>query len=361
MAEKVYLHVGTPKAGTTYLQGLLWGNQHRLRDAGVLVPGVRPFQHNLAATAVRSGWNAPRATPVWNSLVEELEAWPGTALISNEWFAAAGPSRAEEALQRLGAAGAEVHVVLTARDLTAVVPAAWQEVLKLGRSISLGEMINGLERARQRWSYWTLDPAWVLRRWSRGIDAARVHVVTVPTSRTNPHLLWDRFAGVVGIPDGAVDHALGARANESLGVESARLLQVLGPRLRDAVEARDGSDSDYRWLRRYVSHRILVPRGGGKIGLTLEQHDRLHRRSLEAVEKIRARGYSVAGDLAELTSARYDASRLLPEQVSDAALADVAAELAVELLRELRLTSDQRRPVADIGEFDGVMGLQKDD
>lgn len=352
MADKVYLHIGTPKAGTTYLQGLLWGNQARLREAGVLLAGSRPFQHNLAAVAVRTGWTAPRATAVWDRLVGEIADFPGTAVLSNEWFALAGPRRIEAALSRLG--DAEVHVVVSARDLTAVVPAAWQEVLKLGNAISLGEFISGMERPRQRWSYWTLDPAWVLRRWGRGLDASRVHVVTVPTSRRNPDLLWERFASVIGVPADAIDTDAGARANESLGVESARLLELIGPRLRDAVDARQGSDADYRWLRRYLSHRLLVPRGGGRIGLAPDQHDRLHRRSVEAAEGIRRAGYHVAGDLAELTSLRYDADRTRPEHVSDAALVDVAAELVVELLRELRVTSDEGRPVPDVGEFDQV-------
>ncbi|WP_051218001.1 hypothetical protein [Nocardioides insulae] len=355
MAEKVFLHVGTPKAGTTYLQGVLWGNQHRMRAAGVLLPGTRPFQHNLAASAVRAGWRPERATVVWEALLEEISDFPGTALLSNEWFSLAGPGRAAEALRRFG--DAEVHVVLTARDLTAVAPAAWQEVLKLGRSTSLHEFLAGMPRPRQRWSHWTLDPSWVLRRWSRGLPPERVHVVTVPTSRAQPHLLWERFATAVGIPADAVDPDSGGRANESIGVESARLLELLGPRLRDAVEAEPGTDADYRWLRRYLSHQLLVPRGGSRIGLSAEEHERLHQRSVKAAEMLRERGFDIVGDLAELTSGRHDPNRLRPFEVSDAALVDVAAELVVELLRELHTTSDQGRPVPDIGEFDAVLDL----
>ena len=40
---------------------------------------------------------------------------------------------------------AEVHVVLTARDLGGLVPAAWQEQLKLGHRQSLPDFIDHLD------------------------------------------------------------------------------------------------------------------------------------------------------------------------------------------------------------------------
>jgi hypothetical protein len=349
VADRVVLHVGTPKAGTTYLQTLLWANREALAAAGTLVPGTRPFQHNQAAAAVRSGGRAPRVTETRNRLHEEVTRHPGTALYSNEWFALAGPRRAQEALAAF--AGAEVHVVVTARDLVSVVPAGWQETLKLGRGGSLGAFIDGLERPRERWSYWTLDPAWVLRRWGGDLDPAHVHVVTVPPRRDDPDLLWRRFASVVGVPDGVVDTAAGGRANESLGVESARLLEILGPRLRAAVDADADMWSGYRWLRRYLSHSVLVPRKGGRIGLSAAEFDALRARSTAAAREIAERGYHVVGDLAELNAAAHDPRRRRPEDVPDREVLEQAADLVADLLRDLRATSDSGKPVPDNVEF----------
>ena len=349
MADRVVVHVGTPKAGTTYLQTLLWANRERLAGAGTLVPGTRPFEHNQAAAAVRSGGRAPRVTAVWHRLLEEVARHPGTALLSNEWFSLAGPRRAREALAEF--AGAEVHVVVTARDLAGVVPAGWQETLKLGRGGSLGDFIAGLERPRERWSYWTLDPAWVLRRWGSDLDPSHVHVVTVPLRRDDPDLLWRRFASVVGVPHDVVDTAAGGRANESLGVESARLLEVLGPRLRAAVDADDDMWSGYRWLRRYLSHSVLVPRKGGRIGLAEAEFDALRERSRAAAREIAARGYDVAGDLEELNAAAYDPTQRRPDDIPDREVLEHAADLVADLLRDLRATSDSGTPVPDNAEF----------
>lgn len=349
MADRVVLHIGTPKAGTTYLQTLLWANRRHLGEAGILLPGGRPFDHNQAATAVRSGERAPRATQTWQELLAQVEEHPGTALLSNEWFALAGPRRAQEAIRRLEPA--QVRLVVTARDLVSVVPAGWQETLKLGRGGSLADFVAGLERPRERWSFWTLDPAWVLRRWARDLDPAQVHVVTVPPRPDEPDLLWRRFAAAAGVPDGVVDPDAGASANESLGVESARLLEVLGPRLRAAVDADDDMWSGYRWLRRYLSHTLLVPRRGGRIGLSAEQFGVLRSRSRTAAAEIADRGYAVAGDLADLNAVDHDPARRRPEDVPDREVLDLAGDLVADLLRDLRATSDTGTPVRDTTEF----------
>ena len=39
-----YLHIGAPKAGSTYLQGVLWANRGVLAAAGVSVPGLDPIE-----------------------------------------------------------------------------------------------------------------------------------------------------------------------------------------------------------------------------------------------------------------------------------------------------------------------------
>ena len=39
MAAKVFLHIGLPKTGTTYLQTVMWADRERMRAQGVLLPG----------------------------------------------------------------------------------------------------------------------------------------------------------------------------------------------------------------------------------------------------------------------------------------------------------------------------------
>lgn len=343
MAERVILHIGAPKCGTTYLQTVLWANKPRLAEVGVLVPGDRMFQHNQAATRARMENPRPRLRKLWKRLVDEVRAHPGTAIFSNEWFTMAD---AEGAARTLAAFDdAEVHVVLTARDLGGLVPAAWQEQLKLGHGQSLPDFIDHLDNLDkdERWSWGTLDPAQVLPRWD--LPTSRVHVVTLPVVRRSPTELWDRFASVVGIPEGTCDLAM-ARPNESVGVVAARLLEQVGPRLRTAIEADEGPWTEqYRWLRRFVSHELLVHRPGAPIGLSSEQRQAIRERSMTSVARLRDAGYRIVGDLDDLTALEPDPEAVPPEEVTDAELLDAAYDLIADLLAQLRAATDSAAPL----------------
>ncbi|HEX6148601.1 hypothetical protein [Nocardioides sp.] len=336
MAERVFLHIGGPKCGTTYLQTVLWSSRDRLAEAGVLLPGTTMFHHNVAATWARTPRPRPRGARVWQRMLAQVEAHPGTAVYSNEWFTMADAAGASKVLEAFG--DAEVHVVFTARDLLGVVPAAWQEKLKLGHGGSLGEFVDGLADPGQRWCWWTLDPAEVLQRWA--LPPERIHVVTLPAERGRPTELWERFASVIGIPDGVADLDA-ARPNESVGVVSARLLQDLGPRLREAIDHDDATwQEPYRWLRRYVSHELLVPRGGAPIRLDDDRWRQVRERTMASVEWLRSAGHDVVGSLDDLTALEPDPRAVSPESVTDAELLEASYDLCAALLGQLRRTAD---------------------
>lgn len=196
MAGRVLLHIGAPKAGTTFLQTILWKNRESLGAQGLLVPGKRRFDFNLAARSVTtkipdtgSGKRRPPAIAAWEAIVDETLQWPGDVVISNEWFAPASREQAERAISHWGLD--QVHIVFTARAFVYQVPAAWQEKLKLGEGQSLADFTAGLDSGDQRWSWRTLDPADVLSRWGRMLPAEHVHVVTVPPRGSERELLWE--------------------------------------------------------------------------------------------------------------------------------------------------------------------------
>ena len=329
------IHVGPPKTGTTYLQSVLWDHKAVLREAGVLLPGRAPFDHNLVGAYLRCEQPGPRMQRAWKRVVGAVNAWPGTAVLSNEWFSLTSRRQAWRALAAFP--GAEMHVVGAARDFRAVAPAAWQEQLKLGHASSLDDFVGSLTGSGDRWSWSTLDPARVLARWGAWLPRENVHVVTFPTPTSPPCTLWDRFAGVCGIPPGLCEPSRGS-SNESIGVESAKLLEILGPRLRRAIDADDADWTEqYRWLRRFLGHQLLAPRGGSRIALRDEDAVALQARTRASVEALRSAGWRVVGDLAELTATAVSATAVHPDDVSDAALLEVAGDLVADLLRQVRL------------------------
>ncbi|MDP3893270.1 hypothetical protein, partial [Nocardioides sp.] len=273
MTRRVYLHVGAPKSGTTYLQGVLDANRDRLGQAGVRVVGERHLDRVHAAMVVRED---PRleslpeaASQAWARLVADIRSWQGeVAILSYELFAGAGADQVERALADLE--GLEVHVVITARDLGRSVPSAWQERLKFALTTPLERWRPRPESdgARAEWGWRTMDPAGVAGRWGAGLPAERVHIVTVPRETTHEHELWQRFAAACGIDVPGLELSV-ARSNESLGVVAAELLRRVNERVGAPIT---GSREQSLWLRDVLAHQILVELGREPIGLTDEQY-----------------------------------------------------------------------------------------
>lgn len=335
MADRVYLHIGAPKSGTTFLQTVLWSNQARLREAGVLLPGQKRGDHNSAAVWARSPTPSRFTQRAWDRVREEIRDWGGPAILSSEWFTMVTPDLAARFVAEL--APAEVHVIFTARNLVSTVPAAWQERLKLGDSLELDAFITSLDGTENpRWNWGTLDPSIVLPRWSPLVGPSRIHVVTVPPSGSDRNLLWQRFADACGVA-AEVCETDKAFANESISAESARLLQLIGPQLRAAVDADTvGGYLPYRWIRDYLSHKVLAAQRGSKIALRDADLAMLQERSAHLVAKIESDGYAVVGNLNELVGGSVPGGSIRPDQVPDEAVLQLALAVIPPMLGQLR-------------------------
>src|SRR3954452_8592120 len=119
MAARVFLHVGLPKTATTYLQTILWGNKDLLAQQGILLPGPERRFHYWCSRLVREEANFleranERKRGAWDEVRADIEAWPGTALVSHEFFGAATAEQAATMVEQLSPA--ELHLVVTARE-----------------------------------------------------------------------------------------------------------------------------------------------------------------------------------------------------------------------------------------------------
>lgn len=339
MARRVFLHVGAPKSGTTFLQSILWNHRSDLARQGLLVPGQSLFDHNRAVTAIRHPTSQrrshARARETWSRLLEEVADWPDDAILTNEWFVWADRVQAEQAVAALG--NAEVHIVYTARSLVHQIPAAWQEQLKLGSGQSFEEFVVDLDKDHtNRWTWQALDPSLSLPCWTGSVPVDRVHVVTVPPRGADPITLWTRFCQVLDMDPGAVDTG-SAAVNESLTAEAARLLQRVGPSLRVAIDADSAHWTEqYRWIRRSFAHDLLVPIAGHRIRVSHEHQRELGSRAASAVDHLRSTGYDIVGSLDDLLFAETPPDSIDPSEVTPEAELALATTLIADLLAQVR-------------------------
>jgi len=349
MALRVFLHIGLAKTGTTYLQQILWDNRDELRRQGVLLPGFGPRQHLWASGVVRGESNlsgrhadAPRA---WEVLTTEANAWEGTVVISHEFFAGASAEQARDAIAAFS--GAEVHVVVTARDTLSLVTARWQEFVKNGATTPIdGYPDSDVTDPQSAWDWGTMDLGDVLRRWGAHLPPERVHVLTLPKPSEPRQTLWSRFAGLPGIDTSSCE-APDSVANESLGVVEVELLRRVNADLQGFHKPVDRGT----WIRGYLAQGKLLPRRGEKFWPSPDRVQYLRERGDAAVDFVEKQGYHVLGDLADLRTPEELPPRRHPDTVSDSEMLEAASATIAAMLTDLRdLRTERRSLLAELVE-----------
>jgi len=302
MTRRLWLHAGTMKSGTSFLQNVLALNKPALLEReGLLFPGKRWQQqvNGVMEIIEYGGANQPPmpADGKWAGVVADVQQHPGDAIISVEFI---GP-RMEGKIEQLLASfpDHDVQVVFTVRDLARNIPAMWQESVQNGSTCTWPEFQERVRKHKRRdegpgaWFWKQQDLAGMMARWQKVVGNDHLTVVTVPPRGSEPGLLWRRFASVIGIDPASCDTTV--RANPSIGVASAMLLRELNVRLQA-----DGlSTEDYHQRVKHLLAKKGLATRSGEPTLGLDA-DWVRRRGHEQVDKLRKLRLRVVGDLAEL-------------------------------------------------------------
>lgn len=346
MTATVFLHIGLPKTATTYLQTILWGNRSALESQGVRLPGLNRRDHLWSSRIVRGEQNflassAPHRLRAWQRVCGDVAAWGGTAVISHEFFAAAGSEQAGRAVRDLEPA--DVHLVVTAREPLGLFTASWQESLKNRDTTPMADYSRTVSGSSSDvWNWRTLDVRLVLERWAPHVPADRVHVLPLPGPEAPRREIWDRFARLVGIDPGSVDVGA-AFANTSMGVVEAETLRRINAHLGDFSSAIDRGT----YIRTFLADERLVPRGGERFWPGPDRIEEIRGRGERAVAYLAESGFDVRGDVESLRVPAEIPPRRAPESVTDSEVAEVAVELAARLLHDVRDLRHERRALRE--------------
>lgn len=342
MATRVVLHVGLMKSGTTFIQRTLLANQAALADAGILFPGRR-WRVQVAAVRdlidhVSDEGNTLAPEGPWRRLVEQVRAWPGTAIVSMEFL---GPrTEAQVAAVVEAFADTELDVVVTARDLSRTITSMWTESVQNRGTTSWADYLRGIrDDTGEGRGFWRQQRVvGIVRRWMDAVGRDHFTLVTVPPPGAPRGLLWERFAEVAGVPVDLCD--LEVRTNVGIDAPTATVMRSLNERL--AAAGLEGRDYD-RFVKRGLGKEGLAtrPEPGPRVGLDEEW---VLARSRRQVTRLRELDPPVVGDLAELDAGPVpgtDPDATSAEQQLDAAVDAMAAlvQLWADDVRELERES----------------------
>lgn len=336
--RRVYLHVGAPKTGTTFIQDVLWTNRDALRRSGLLYPGLSKDAQFHAVMDLRQAHFQEHPNPAvagaWARLMGQARAWQGDVVLSHELFSMLDEREVCDVLGHL--AWADVHVVLTARDLARQLPAVWQEDIKNRQTLTFAEFAHELAAPGQD-SHYLVDLFWrlqdiprVLDAWAQSLPSGRLHIVTVPPPGSPPGELWGRFSQAIGIDPGICDLDLVDKANHSMGIAETNMMRRLNLAIADGLDwpSYDVLVKDYLAVTVMTRRETTLP-----LRLPATEHEWVARRSKEMVAELRAGEYRVIGDLNDLIPAAADLAHRHPDDATDAELLDAAIHALAGMLR----------------------------
>ena len=335
MPGVVVLHVGLMKSGTTFVQQQLFAQKDTLREAGVLVPCRSWGRQVGAAKDVLRGSNQG----TWDELAGEVRDHDGRSVVSVELLGPGGRPQRRRVAESLRPH--RIEVVITARDLNRQLVSLWQETLQNGRVWDCSDYLAGaelmvppgpgpdVEVPETGRTFWRQQDLHRIATSSAEV-ADRVSIVTVPPPGGPRDLLLRRFTEAAGLPDLDVVPAGG---NESLGLASVLALREVNKLLI----ARDLPFPQGREFRKkLLAKEVLAARRADEPSLGLDVPPWLAQASADLVERVRAEGFDLFGDWADLTPVPVPGVRIedvSEAQVREAAVAGLAGVLE-HLIRE---------------------------
>ena len=341
MARRVFLHIGTMKSATSYVQDLCDHNRAALAAQGVL---WTKSGENFLATDDLLGTRRlrPGLDGAWRRLADALGQHEGDALVSNELLAPINPRKRRLLVSEL--APAEPHVVITARDLGRVIPSQWQTGARNRNTVGWTDYVEALQRDDPDdevvSGFWRRqDLAEIVTRWSRHVPIDRITVVTVPRSGTAPEVFGRRFASAFGVD--ATTFEQPPYSNAAVGAYSAELLRRVNERTADLDWLK------YRWaFKNALSRLVLAERADQEPAIVLSD-DQLawaRDRAAQQVAALTGTGVRVVGDLDDLEPAASASSAPVdPADTSTDQLLDLAVDALVgmgEILADARIEHD---------------------
>ena len=326
-SRELYIHIGLPKSGTTYLQDALWGSRRALGKQGALFPGSAPDSQRQGAWDLLGrrlqGVDQPQVPGSWQRLVESGQRWQGDKVVLSEEFLVHARPRHIKRIQR-DFAPAKMHVVVTVRDLERTIRSMWQQELAMGRTWTLPEFVAAVRDpeagpATAGVRFWLrFDLGRILGMWESVVPAEQISVVVVPPPGAPAGLLAARFTEAIGLEPRTL--TLPAQpVNASVGRTEAEVLRRLNVALGGRL-----TDRQYAFLMEHVIRPELRLSNGSPIRIPDEDLKWARERAYELADVLSEGSYRVLGDPADLIPPASDPVEPGPEHVADAEIAEAA-------------------------------------
>ncbi|HEY5985519.1 MAG TPA: hypothetical protein VIV12_03925, partial [Streptosporangiaceae bacterium] len=326
------VHVGAHKTGTTAVQGAFSKARDRLPEHGVSYFGPVPgstYLEGALAIAQRPA-QLGKAVPDmrhWTALTADVAAQGDRrVMVSSAFFGDGDEEMAARVVEGLG--GARVHVVVTLRPLTKVMPSQWQQYVQNGLRMPYPDWLDGqLNMPADEaptpsfWQRHRHDK--LVARWAA--TAGPGNVIAVVVDESDRLMLLRTFEAMLGLPAGFLALEDSAE-NRSLTLGEVELIRTLN----ELVKERGWSDKVYsRFMKGGVIRQLKIGHQPGpdepRVSTPAWAQKRAAEIGAEMAGNISALGVRVVGDISSLGGPSADAAPVWADSPPPAPLVSPAA------------------------------------
>jgi len=341
VADRVVLHAGFHKSGTTALQHAFDANRRSLGKQGITYPPSPGKAHHRAAWGLIErvwGWkgNGGKLIPVksWNALVRNVKKNSGTVLISSEFFAEAKDHHVAKARKDLSSL--PVTIVFTVRPFAKILASSYQQFLKFGVKVRYEEWLEHVFTKREEstitptfWNRVQLDE--IVERWGKYFGPENVIVILADESK--PEFIFREFERILAIPQGSLPiPEIGG--NRSMTLEETELLYQI-----NTIYDRSGGWEQYRALIRDGYVRYLADHTKAELDAerlrtpewAVDEAREINHRQFRELKEMRT---DIRGDLDGFVDAPVlTGTYKVPEQITIRLVAEFLASYKFSLLK----------------------------
>lgn len=233
--QRLIIHPGFHKSGTTALQESFALNRSLLREQGILYPHIGTKAHHRIAWSLTQrpwGWNkrGGEKTPekVWDRMVDRINsAKEETVILSSEFFSEIDGEKVRKI--RSDIKGRDIQILFTVRPLAKLLPSSYQQYLKYGITIEfedwLHEILDKPGESKVSPTFWQRHShGKVVARWVDIFGKSNVRVLIV--NEAQPTFLFDEINKLLNLQNGTIK-AAPSGSNRSLTMEEISLLLEL--------------------------------------------------------------------------------------------------------------------------------------
>jgi hypothetical protein len=312
VAKKIIVHAGFHKTGTTAIQSSFFAATSELGKVGITYPHVGGKAHHKAIYSLMGktwGWEdrggVPSTDEKWREFLKKIKKAKSTALISSEFLCELTEEQIIRFKKDLG--NSEISIYFTLRPLLKIIPSAYQQHLKIGIKSSYEKWLHsildepGISTITP--SFWVRHMhADVLAKWVKYFGADNVTLIIVDEAK--PEFMYDKFNGILGLPQGFLTPQLDQDSNRSLTLDEIVLLNTINKKFSKKRSWHDYETFVRNGSIKYLTNKVVPPPEAARLLTPQWAVDIAEKVSDQNVKKIKELGIQIIGDIDSFATAK---------------------------------------------------------